>query len=144
MKSLNNLELIESIKNESERNKKIVGICVGMQILCEKGIEGEPTNGLSLMEGYIERLPIIPKHTIPNINWHQLISNQSDINQNEIVYFLHSYYMNTEKSNIVSYIYYGELKIPAVVNKKNIWGIQFHPEKSGKDGLNLLKNILNE
>lgn len=142
MQSLQKYNLIETIKNESKLGKKILGICVGMQIMSEQGYEGELTDGLGLIPGSVERLPITQGEKIPNINWHDLIYSSNEYKKKEIVYFLHSYYMKTDEKNIIAYILFGDLKIPAIINFKNIWGIQFHPEKSGKKGLNILKEIL--
>ena len=143
IKSLKRLNLLEVIKKEAYNKKKIVGICVGMQILSDNGNEGEWTEGLGLIRGQVERLPITEGLKIPNINWQKLKYNdQASTYNSEMVYFLHSYFMRTEDKNIVSYINYGELKVPAIVKSMNVWGIQFHPEKSGKIGLAILKEIL--
>ena len=143
IKSLERLNLLEVIKKEAYNKKKIVGICVGMQILSDNGNEGEWTEGLGLIKGQVERLPITKGLKIPNINWQKLRYNdQTSAYNSEMVYFLHSYFMRTEDKNIVSYINYGDLKVPAIVKCMNVWGIQFHPEKSGKIGLAILKEIL--
>ena len=81
---------------------------------------------------------------VPNIGWRELVQNQklfNDIN-NKKFYFVHSYYVSPNKQEIVKYyIDYEGFKIPAIVNKNNLFGFQFHPEKSGEDGLELLKNF---
>ena len=81
---------------------------------------------------------------IPNIGWRALIRNQKFLNDinNKKFYFVHSYYVSPTKKEIVKYfIDYEGFKIPAIVNENNLFGFQFHPEKSGKDGLELLKSF---
>ena len=130
-------------------DKKIfyLGICVGMQILSEYGFENDKTKGLNLIKGNVEKI-LVKKEVLPNIGWHNIILEKKnsllfkDININEMFfYFVHSYYFNLEhKENCSSSIYY-EKKITASVEKDNIFGVQFHPEKSQSAGLKILKNF---
>ena len=126
-----------------------LGICVGMQLLSNYGLENIKTKGFSLIEGVVEKIPV-KSEILPNIGWHNIILENKnsplfkDIEINEMFfYFVHSYYFNLEKKkNCSSSIYY-EKKITASVEKDNIFGVQFHPEKSQSGGLKILKNFCN-
>jgi glutamine amidotransferase len=126
-----------------------LGICVGMQLLSNYGLENIKTKGLSLIEGVVEKIPV-ENEILPNIGWHNIILENKDsplfkdIEINEMFfYFVHSYYFNLKKKeNCSSSIYY-EKKITASVEKDNIFGVQFHPEKSQSGGLKILKNFCN-
>jgi glutamine amidotransferase len=126
-----------------------LGICVGMQLLSNYGLENIKTKGLSLIEGVVEKIPV-ENEILPNIGWHNIILENKDsplfkdIEINEMFfYFVHSYYFNLKKKeNCSSSIYY-EKKITASVEKDNIVGVQFHPEKSQSGGLKILKNFCN-
>jgi len=129
------------IKDEVSKGKYIVGICLGMQLLYEKGFEYGNYDGLGLIKGNIQYLDINLK--VPHMGWNNLKFNKEDpilkyINENEYVYFVHSYYAESDNSELVAYSEY-EKKVPAIVRKDNVYGIQFHPEKSGETGLNILK-----
>ncbi len=126
-----------------------LGICVGMQLLSNYGLENIKTKGLSLIEGVVEKIPV-ENEILPNIGWHNVILENKnsplfkDIEINEMFfYFVHSYYFNLKKKeNCSSSIYY-EKKIASSVEKDNIFGVQFHPEKSQSGGLKILKNFCN-
>ena len=107
--------------------------------------------GLGLINGTVEEIKkYIPENSdlkIPHMGWNSLIINDSfkddkilkDVNDNEYVYYVHSYFAKTDMKNIVAYSEYGT-KIPGIVKNENVYGMQFHPEKSGDTGLKLLKN----
>ncbi len=126
-----------------------LGICVGMQLLSNYGLENIKTKGLSLIEGVVEKIPV-ENEILPNIGWHNVILENKnsplfkDIEINEMFfYFVHSYYFNLKKKeNCSSSIYY-EKKIASSVEIDNILGVQFHPEKSQSGGLKILKNFCN-
>jgi len=155
--SYNNLVSILKSKNLFDElvyqvvDRKIfyLGICVGMQLLSNYGLENVKTKGFSLIEGVVEKIPV-KSEILPNIAWHNIILEKKnsplfkDIEINEMFfYFVHSYYFNLKKKeNCSSSIYY-EKKITASVEKDNIFGVQFHPEKSQAGGLKLLKNFCN-
>ena len=132
-----------------EKNFFYLGICVGMQILSDFGYENVKTNGLSLIKGTVEKIPV-KNQNLPNIGWHKLeIENKEsllfkNIEKSEMYfYFVHSYYFNlTKKENCSSKIFY-EKYLTASVENENIFGVQFHPEKSQSGGLKLLKNFCN-
>jgi len=141
IKLLNESGLGAIIKDEVSKGKYIIGICLGMQLLYEKGFEYGDYDGLGLIKGNIQLLDV--KLKIPHMGWNNLKFNKEDpilkyIKQDEYVYFVHSYYAESDNSELVAYSEY-EKKIPAIVKKDNVYGIQFHPEKSGETGLNILK-----
>jgi len=149
MKNINKNGLKELIINKSYEGVKIIGICVGMQILSTIGYENKTTEGLNLIPGEVKKLPNTKYFPIPNINWYKINVNYNSekskklkIFENKYFYFLHSYYFNTEKKNILASFNFDNLIIPSIINNKNIFGIQFHPEKSAENGINLLKKII--
>ncbi len=142
LKKLKDLSLLEFFSNSSNlKNKKLIGICSGMQILFDKSEEGD-NEGLSLIPGNVLKFKNI-KYKIPHMGWNFLKSEQSFLNiKDKKFYFAHSYYVDCETKYIQAYCNY-DINFPAIVRNKNIWGIQFHPEKSHLNGMDLLKNILN-
>lgn len=145
MENLRESDLIDVIKEEVSKGKKILGICLGMQLLFSKGYEGEECDGLGFIDGNIIKMECSDEK-IPNIGWNSLeIRKQDDIlkdtKEGSFVYFVHSYYADTKEDVISAFINYGGIEVPAYVRKGNIMGMQFHPEKSGDVGLRLLKNF---
>jgi len=143
MIDLENSGLLPAINNHVKQGKLLVGICLGMQLLFESSNEFGFTKGLGYLDGTVEYLDVDLK--IPHMGWNNLTIQQpasivSYINDSDYVYFVHSYYAKTSKKNIIATTTYGEL-VPAIVQKDNIIGLQFHPEKSGEVGLRLLQAI---
>ena len=139
--ALNNLELVEPIKDFVKSGKYLIGICLGMQLLYEKSFEYGQYNGLGLIEGNVEFLDIDLK--VPHMGWNNLKFEKNDeilkyIKEDSYVYFVHSYYANSSNKELIAYAEY-EKKIPGIVRKDNVYGLQFHPEKSGEVGENILK-----
>ena len=149
MNKLNNSGLRDELENKVlHHNIPILGICVGMQMLADSSEEGS-LNGLGWINGNVKKFDItnIPYKTkIPHMGWNNIIPNESNLimkgfNNDSKFYFLHSYYFECKnEKNIISETYYGE-KFSSAINKKNIFGVQFHPEKSHNNGVNLLKNF---
>ena len=134
--------LIKSIKKISKLGTPIIGICLGMQLLATKSYEFEETNGLNLIPGEIH--PILNEKY--QIGWNHLITKKIDIKMwyspQDTYYFNHSYYFKGSNKFIYATAdKSGEL--PAIIRNKNIFGIQFHPEKSQESGKNLMINLLN-
>ncbi|MDU5109508.1 MAG: imidazole glycerol phosphate synthase subunit HisH [Clostridium sp.] len=135
------------IKEVAKEGKLILGICLGMQLLFEKGFEGEEEEGLGLLKGNIKKLKTKERVKIPHMGWNKLIANNEDENfcnlsSDKFVYYVHSFMVTDyEEKDLVAYSNYGGLKIPGIFRKDNIIGTQFHPEKSGETGLNLLKEF---
>jgi glutamine amidotransferase len=127
----------------------LLGICLGMQLLASQGIEGGNTAGLNFIEGSVERL-IASKdqEKIPHVGWNEVYSSNnsplfSDISDGTDFYFVHSYhFVPSNKKNIMSTTPYCG-KFVSGVNSNNIFGTQFHPEKSQRPGFQILKNFLN-
>lgn len=111
-------------------DKPILGICLGMQILFERGFEGEEIQGLGLLKGDVKLIPTSAK--LPHMGWNTLNVTQED------VYFVHSYMADFNETTL-EYVEYGGVKVPATVGSGKIMGTQFHPEKSGKVGEAILK-----
>ena len=152
--AIGNLEkygLKETLINEAKSGKPFLGICLGMQMLFEKSYEYGEYEGLGLINGTVEEIKkYIPENSnlkIPHMGWNSLAINDrfkddkilKDVDNNEYVYYVHSYFAKTDTKNIVTYSEYGT-KIPGIVKNENVYGMQFHPEKSGDTGLKLLKN----
>lgn len=121
---------------ELSKNKRLIGICLGMQLLFEHSEEGNAA-GLGILKGRIARIDT--DLTIPHLGWNTLTSNYQSLNGKD-VYFIHSYKVSESEYTIAETDY--NSNIPAIVKKENITGIQFHPEKSGETGLFILKNAL--
>lgn len=139
--SLKDMKLIPVIKEHVNKGKFLIGICLGMQLLYEKSYENGEYEGLGLIKGNIKKLDIDLK--VPHMGWNNIKFNKKDeilkyINEDDYVYFVHSYYANSSNEELVAYTDYGKT-IPSIVRKNNIYGIQFHPEKSSKVGANILK-----
>ena len=145
--AIGNLEkygLKETLINEAKNGKPFLGICLGMQMLFEKSYEYGEYEGLGLINGTVEEIKkYIPENSdlkIPHMGWNSLAINDGfNVDNNEYVYYVHSYFAKTDTKNIVTYSEYGT-KIPGIVKNENVYGMQFHPEKSGDTGLKLLKN----
>lgn len=144
MKMLEQSGLTETIKTESKK-KPFLGICLGMQIIFEKGYEFEECDGLGLISGSVQKMEE-EDLIIPHMGWNKLeILNDcpllSGLDENSYVYFVHSYKAECDDKNIAAYSVYGS-RVPALVFDGNtVYGAQFHPEKSGDTGLKILKNF---
>ena len=139
--SLTDLELVQPIKDFVKSGKHMIGICLGMQLLYEKSYEHGEYEGLGLIEGDINFLDVDLK--VPHMGWNNLKFEKDDeilkyINEDSYVYFVHSYFANSSNKELIAFAEY-EKKIPGIVRKDNIYGLQFHPEKSGEVGENILK-----
>ena len=140
------LKIIRPLKQYLDDNKSYLGICVGMQILSDEGHEDQITKGLGIISGKIKKFSN-KKLIIPHMGWNTIRVNKVDpiikknLNEKDF-YFVHSYiYENINKENILGLTTYGK-NFPSIINKGNIYGVQFHPEKSHKNGLKLIKNFI--
>ncbi|MDV7758044.1 imidazole glycerol phosphate synthase subunit HisH [Liquorilactobacillus mali] len=145
MEILEKKNLIGVIKEAVLVNKiPLLGICLGMQMLFEKSSEYGNHKGLGLIPGKISAIPEKSGLKVPQMGWNEnhLKKDETDFEfiANEYTYFVHSYYAVCDKQYLISTVDYG-VEIPAMVQNKNVFGTQFHPEKSGKVGLNILKTF---
>ncbi|MCT2536366.1 imidazole glycerol phosphate synthase subunit HisH [Aquibacillus koreensis] len=127
------------------KEKPFLGICLGMQLLFTEGYEGGTSQGLNLIPGTVEKIKT--PYLLPHIGWNGLHIQPGhpafDPFQDKHVYFVHSFEARTEKEYLVASTEYGS-DIPAIVQKDKVYGIQFHPEKSGEVGVGILKAFLQE
>jgi imidazole glycerol-phosphate synthase subunit HisH len=142
MEALRTSGLIPLIHTHVKSGKFLFGICLGMQLLYETGYEHGTHQGLGLIKGSIRYLDIPLK--VPHMGWNDLTFDQpgnpllKTIHQGDYVYFVHSYYVQSDHSEVIASTMYDK-KIPAIVQKGNVIATQFHPEKSGNVGLGLLR-----
>ncbi|MFA1821863.1 imidazole glycerol phosphate synthase subunit HisH [Virgibacillus oceani] len=136
--------LSEILRTEAKNGKPILGICLGMQLFYEKSYEDGEWEGLQLLRGDISRINSSVK--VPHMGWNTLTQHQdttllNSVNKTDYVYFVHSYKVeNNDQQTLLASSQYGG-DIPAIVQENNIIGMQFHPEKSGAAGLQMLKNF---
>ena len=148
MSNLRKEGLVDIIRTQVSKNVPFLGICLGMQLMATHGEEGGDTQGLGLIEGNVIRLKAKdPKERIPHIGWNEVhIVKDSplmkDIPNDRDFYFVHGYHMEMKnKEDVIAETPYCG-SFAAIIGKNNIFGTQFHPEKSQKIGLQLLKNFL--
>lgn len=147
MDKLHRFGLVEVIREAVRRQIPFLGICLGLQLMFESSEECPGVEGLSLLPGKILKIPPKEDIKIPHIGWNSLVYPNEGrlykgIPENSYVYFVHSYYLRAEDENIVvAATEYGTY-IHASVEKGNIFGCQFHPEKSSDVGLTILKNFI--
>ncbi|EAC5507765.1 imidazole glycerol phosphate synthase subunit HisH [Listeria monocytogenes] len=144
MKELIRRGLDKTLKEIAATGKPILGVCLGMQLLLESSNEHSFTSGLGLIPGHVEKLPEEPEFAVPHMGWNQLqikratpLTKQLD---GEYVYYVHSYYANCPEEYIIATSGYS-IEVPGMINNGNIYGAQFHPEKSGQIGLEILKGF---
>ncbi|HNX14577.1 MAG TPA: imidazole glycerol phosphate synthase subunit HisH [Oscillospiraceae bacterium] len=134
------------IKEQALAGKPLLGICLGMQLLFARSYEYGVHEGLGLLGGSVKPFAGVPGFSlkIPQIGWNSLDFRRSDdplmsyTKDGDFVYFVHSYYADECEKDITATAKYG-VAVPAVVSRGNIFGCQFHPEKSGEVGLRILK-----
>ncbi|MBV4429851.1 imidazole glycerol phosphate synthase subunit HisH [Clostridium tyrobutyricum] len=136
---------IDTVLNEAvNEGTPLMGICLGMQLLFDESEEVRNTKGLGLLKGKIKKFNVDLK--IPHMGWNNLIIDSDceilkDVKEGSYVYFVHSYYAKVQEEEVLkAHSFYG-INTPAVVSKGNVFGLQFHPEKSGEPGMQMLKNF---
>jgi imidazole glycerol-phosphate synthase subunit HisH len=147
--NLKNKKFVKTLNEEVLTKKKpILGICLGMQVMAKKGFEGGEFEGLGWFNASVVKIrPQTNTIKVPNIGWNKIDYNKENILFQNLkdpveVYFVHSYHMDCfDQKNIIATSIYGH-KITVAVNKDNIYGTQFHPEKSQDLGLQILENFL--
>lgn len=148
MQKLKDYNLVNTIYDVVDKNTPFLGICLGLQLLFENSDESKGVSGLGILKGDILRIPDKPGFKIPHIGWNSLeLENNGrlfeGIDPHSYVYFVHSYYLKAKDESIVKASTEYVTHIHASVEQNNVFACQFHPEKSGDLGLELLKNFSN-
>ena len=157
MAGLTELGLVDPIKEYATRERPLLGICLGMQMMLDKSEEFGVTRGLGLIAGKVKAIPSVDvrggAHKIPHIGWNQIYPPFSDTWRNTILdrtskdtpfYFVHSFTAQPDaQEHRLADCSYNGILISAAISKDNIYGCQFHPEKSGRDGIIILNRFLN-
>ena len=146
MDSMHKNGLVETIKECALSGKPFLGICLGLQLLFEESEESPGVKGLGIFKGKIKKFSSDMGLKIPHIGWNSLSIKQKntlfkDIPENSYVYFVHSYYLHAEDENDIATVTNYGIDFHSAVGKNNIFATQFHPEKSGDVGLQILKNF---
>jgi glutamine amidotransferase len=135
--------LDQVIIEQTERGKPLLGLCLGMQLLFDHSEEGA-AQGLALVPGVVRLLPAEEK--VPHIGWNQVTATGEsdlwrDLSLQRYFYFVHSYVCEPEEQRVVAGTTGYGLTFCSAIQDGHIWGVQFHPERSGRDGLRLIKNF---
>lgn len=146
MEQLNKRGLSAPIKQAIHDRVPFLGICLGMQVLFESSNEMGECAGLGIFKGHIRRMED-PSVKIPHIGWNDLCITKQDHLFKALtcpyVYYVHSYRATDyDETDLIAYSTYGTMKVPGAFHKDHVWACQYHPEKSGEDGLRMLKNFL--
>ena len=149
MEQLEKLDLIDALKNFIKTGKPFIGICLGFQLLFSKSYEFKITKGLNIFNGEVKKFDE-KNNKVPHIGWNNLelnnnLNNQlvKKINFENSYYFVHSYYVKPNDNKIIlTFTDYEKTIFCSSILKENIFACQFHPEKSGLNGIKLLKNFL--
>jgi imidazole glycerol-phosphate synthase subunit HisH len=146
MESLNRLKLVTPIVSAIQQGKCFLGICLGMQLLFQMSEENIGVTGLSVLQGRVKRFPMHLK--VPHLGWNELVQSSTsplwkDVPENSYFYFAHSYYVVPEDTSIITGVSDYSMTFPVAIQKGNLFGLQFHPEKSQHVGLQVLNNYLN-
>lgn len=131
----------KSIKTWMEENRPFLGICLGMQMMLERSEETKESEGIGFIKG--DNVKFV-KGKVPQIGWNRVLCTIPNplfegIKDGSYFYFVHSYYVKLEDDSTIAESEYGQ-KYPSVLNRGRVYGVQFHPEKSGENGLKMLHN----
>ncbi len=153
MESLSNLELITVLKDMAHASKPMIGICLGMELLMTESFEFGHHQGLDIVEGSVEKISIPDEQNhrvkVPQIGWNRIYQHGSweysplaGVNNGEYMYFVHSYIVKPKDPNvIISRTNYGQEEFCSSLMRDNVFAFQFHPERSGIEGLKIYKNL---
>lgn len=147
MAKIREYDLVNTIYDVVDKKTPFLGICLGLQLLFKTSEESEGVTGLGLLDGRIIRIPDAPGLKIPHMGWNSLDIKPGatlfqGIEDQSYVYFVHSYYLQAEHEEDVAATTVYSTKIHASVEYENIYACQFHPEKSSRVGLQILKNFI--
>nr|WP_319488036.1 imidazole glycerol phosphate synthase subunit HisH [uncultured Caproiciproducens sp.] len=147
MNCLKNSDFVNPVLDFIESGKPFLGICLGLQLLFEGSEETPGVSGLGVLKGNIIKIPEETGLKIPHSGWNSLDIKENNglyknLEPNPYVYFVHSYYLKAENPDVVSSTTNYGVRIDASVQRNNLFATQFHPEKSGKTGLQMLKNFI--
>lgn len=145
MASLRDAGLIAPIRAHAEAGRPLLGICLGMQLLADMGTEHGAFQGLGLVPGTVVRLdPPDRSFRVPNIGWcdTEALKPDGPVPRNGCFYFVHSYHLLGDAADLQAGTDIGGQYVAAAVARGNVWGVQFHPEKSQDDGLAVLEHFL--
>jgi imidazole glycerol-phosphate synthase subunit HisH len=152
MRMLKEMNLEDVIKHHVNSSKPLLGICLGMQLLLDYSEEFGSHNGLGIIQGSVTRFTPLDGSKVPHTGWNsiEIPSNHSNdeildgIPSGKDYYFVHSYKVETKNSlNTIAQTKYGGCYFSSIIRNKNVYGCQFHPEKSGQIGSKFLKNFIN-
>ena len=156
MNFLKGLGLIDPIQKYVKTGKPLLGICLGMQILFSTSEEFDNNAGLDIIPGSVEKIsdknPLGESHKVPHVGWGTLVGDKDwsksildGLEKDRVsVYFVHSFAAKCKNPNaLLAATIYDGLELTAAVHYENVWGVQFHPEKSGPVGLQILQNFTN-
>lgn len=145
MAELTKRGLVPVIKEAVAKGAPLLGICLGMQVLTEIGLEHQETKGLGFIPGVCREIKATKNMPVPHMGWNNLtVKHESPLTdglEGQSVYFVHSYFTDVPKEYIDVTANYG-IDVPAMIHKDNVYGAQFHPEKSGDVGLGILKKFI--
>jgi glutamine amidotransferase len=148
MSKIKEYQFDSALHEEAKKGKYLLGICLGMQMLATKSFEYGEHKGLNLIEGEVTHFSETSKKVrVPHIGWNEVHLLRDDrllkgISTGSEFYFIHSYYFRCNKSdNVLGITEYG-VEFPSILNRGNIYGVQFHPEKSQESGLKMIKNYV--
>ena len=145
MAELEKRGLVTVIKEAVAKGIPLLGICLGMQLLVEKGLEHCETAGFGFISGICQEISAKAGFPVPHMGWNDLqVKQKSALTaglQGQAVYFVHSYFTDVPQEYIDVTVDYS-IEVPAMIHKDNIYGAQFHPEKSGDVGLGILKKFV--
>jgi len=131
-----------------EQGRPFLGICLGMQLMATRGLEGRPTEGLGWIDGEVRRLEPQDRARVPHIGWNDVLDSRNDplfagVPSAANFYFVHSYVVcPTGDACVIGHTPYGGIHIVSAVRRDNMCGVQFHPEKSQRVGFQVLRNFL--
>ena len=144
MKMIRKIKFLKPLRKAAKNKKKILGICLGMQLLFELSEESKGIKGMNFLKGKIKKIKT--KKILPHIGWKKInykknITYTYNFKSDEKFYFLHSYMLANPNLYTKAEVSYFGQKIPAIINFRNITGVQFHPERSGQQGLRFLRDF---